>query len=127
MVFIETKCWKNICGHLVTLSIPKVVKNGQKVPILSRYEIRLKHRSFAYFLSLCDHVIKVDDTSNHYDHVHCKTKPIVARFVKKPYFWANLATFWLKTAVLLIETVLRYNKLIANKSTIFNMAFMIDS
>ena len=39
VIFCETKCLKNILNHLATLSVPKVVKNGQKVPILAKYEI----------------------------------------------------------------------------------------
>ena len=35
----EMKSLKNIIGNLVTLSIPKVVKNGQKVPIIPKYDI----------------------------------------------------------------------------------------
>ena len=38
-MFCEMKSLKNIIGNLVTLSIPKVVKNGQKVPILENFEI----------------------------------------------------------------------------------------
>ena len=41
VILYEIKSLKNIFGHLVTLSIPKVVKNGQKVPILANFEIRL--------------------------------------------------------------------------------------
>ena len=39
MVFTEIRCLKNIFINLVTLSIPKVAKNGQKVPILANFEI----------------------------------------------------------------------------------------
>ena len=35
MVFTEIRCLKNIFINLVTLSIPKIAKNGQKVPILA--------------------------------------------------------------------------------------------
>ena len=31
---------KNILQHLVAISIPKVAKNGQKVPIFDNFEIR---------------------------------------------------------------------------------------
>ena len=40
LTFNENRCMKNIFYHLVTLSIPKVAKNGQKVPILAKFEIR---------------------------------------------------------------------------------------
>ena len=39
MVFNKKKCLKSISINLVTLSIPKVAKNGQKVPILAISEI----------------------------------------------------------------------------------------
>ena len=41
MAFTNIRCLKNIFINLVTLSIPKVAKNGQKVPILASFEIRL--------------------------------------------------------------------------------------
>ena len=41
MVFTDIRCLKNIFINLVTLSIPKVAKNGQKVPISANFEIRL--------------------------------------------------------------------------------------
>ena len=40
-VFSEIRCLKNIFINLVTLSIPKVARNGQKVPIFANFEIRL--------------------------------------------------------------------------------------
>ena len=40
MVFTEIRCLKNIFINLVTLSIPKVAKNGQIVPIYANFEIR---------------------------------------------------------------------------------------
>ena len=39
--FMRNEKSKNIIGNLVTLSIPKVAKNGQKVPIWANFEISL--------------------------------------------------------------------------------------
>ena len=52
VIFCESKCLKNIFGHLVTLSIPKVVKNGQKVPIIPKYDIRCAANELCPFLVL---------------------------------------------------------------------------
>ena len=53
MVFTDIRCLKNIFINLVTLSIPKVAKNGQKVPILASFEIRLITLAWwTYFESL---------------------------------------------------------------------------
>ena len=41
IVFNEIKHLKRYFRDLVTISIPKVVKNDQKVPILANFEIRL--------------------------------------------------------------------------------------
>ena len=40
IVFNGIEYLKNIFHHLVTISIPKVAKNGQKEPILATSEIR---------------------------------------------------------------------------------------
>ena len=48
--FTEMRCLKNISINLVTLSIPKVAKNGLKVPILANLEIR--PATYAYCTSL---------------------------------------------------------------------------
>ena len=40
IVFNEIKTWKNGSDHLVMISIPKVARNGQKVPIWSNFEMR---------------------------------------------------------------------------------------
>ena len=41
LVLNDFKCMIDIPYHLVTLSIPKVAKNGQKVPISANSEIRV--------------------------------------------------------------------------------------
>ena len=46
------KSLKNIIGNLVTLSIPKVVKNGQKVPIIPKFDIRCAAYELCPFLVL---------------------------------------------------------------------------
>ena len=40
LTFNENRCMKNIFYHLVTISIPKVAKSDQKVPMLAKFEIR---------------------------------------------------------------------------------------
>ena len=52
MILYEIKSLKNIFGHQVTLSIPKVVKNGQKVPIIPKYDIRCAAYELCPFLVL---------------------------------------------------------------------------
>ena len=39
MVINQTENQKNISYHLVAFSIPKVARNGQKVPILTKSDI----------------------------------------------------------------------------------------
>ena len=51
-MFCEMKSLKNIIGNLVTLSIPKVVKNGQKVPIIPKYDIRFAAYELCPFLKM---------------------------------------------------------------------------
>ena len=53
VVFTKIRCLKNIFINLVTLSIPKEAKNGQKVPILASFEIRLAILTYwTYFESV---------------------------------------------------------------------------
>ena len=54
MVFTEIGCLKNIFTHLVTLSTPKVAKNGWKVPISVCFEFEGVNWTFAQLWSLCD-------------------------------------------------------------------------
>ena len=72
LIFSETKRLKNIFGHLVTLSVPKVVKNGQKVPILADLEIRLYLKKFCSFIDLEVNLVIIFNDS---EHVHCKNMP----------------------------------------------------
>ena len=46
----ENRCMKNLFFNLVTFSIPKVAKKGQKVPILAKFEIRPGTECFYAFL-----------------------------------------------------------------------------
>ena len=52
MILYEIESLKNIFGHLVTLSIPKVVKNGQKAPINAKYDIRRAGQEWCTFIVL---------------------------------------------------------------------------
>ena len=45
IVFNESKHFKNIFQSLVTISIPKVAKNGQKVPTLANNDFRLTRQN----------------------------------------------------------------------------------
>ena len=40
LMFNENRCMKYTFYHLVTLSIPKVAKSDQKVPMMAKFEIR---------------------------------------------------------------------------------------
>ena len=72
LIFSETKCLKYIFDHLVTLSVPKVVENGQKVPILADFEIRLNSKKFCSFVDLDVNIVIILNDS---EHVHCKNMP----------------------------------------------------
>ena len=67
MIFSEIKCLKNIFGHLVTLSVPKVVKNGQKEPILAYFKIRQHSKTFSSFVDL---EVKLGIIFDDSEHVH---------------------------------------------------------
>ena len=41
LMFNENRCMKYTFYHLVTLSIPKVAKSGQKGPMFAKFEIKI--------------------------------------------------------------------------------------
>ena len=57
VVFVKRNCLKNNFINLVTLSIPKVAKNGQKVPNFADFEYRCNAFDFLGMCSLCDNML----------------------------------------------------------------------
>ena len=80
IVFGEKKCFKNILIYLVTLSIPKVAKNGQKLPILDNLVL---HWHFASLCSLCDNISYSDNVFELFEHILCKKKSKMTKISEK--------------------------------------------
>ena len=74
---------KNIFYHLVTFSIPKVTKNGQKVPISAKFEFKhIMHKNGNNFTS-GTYVIGLKYLKNEKEaKYHLKVLRFVLNFVK---------------------------------------------
>ena len=97
VIYSEIKYLNNIFGLLVTLSIPKRVKNGQKVPVLAMYEINLKN---TWVLHIYSSVWSRDNCWCHLNSLWActlkKTSQKCLKCWKFLDFWAILPTFWPK-------------------------------